>query len=101
MDFTISFTSETEFNSAVRFLTLDAVEYVVNYDDLTIHTDRTEVLQILRATSLKFEVEGNGLNHPDDDERDSFRSDAEADADALGSIGWAEDEFYEHPGMDD
>ena len=30
----------------------------------------------------------------DDEERDQFRSDAEADGDALASIGWGTDEDY-------
>ena len=44
--------------------------------------------------TLQAEVIAAETNPPDDEPFDGFRTDAEADADALASAGWGTDEDY-------
>jgi len=44
--------------------------------------------------ALQAEVTAAETNVPDDEPFDGFRTDAEADADALASAGWGTDEDY-------
>jgi hypothetical protein len=50
--------------------------------------------------TLQAEVTAAETNVPDDEPFDGFRTDAEADADALASAGWGTDEDYGSFGED-
>jgi hypothetical protein len=57
---------------------------------------RMEELVEEHGLSIKVDFERlvDMLRHEFDDEHDQFNSDAEADADALASMGWGTDEDY-------
>ena len=66
-----------------------------------------EYMEYMHERDVAHEDEGwdEGCAPEDEDEReddepwDGFRDDVEADADALASCGWGEDEYY-NPSMD-
>lgn len=60
---------------------------------VTAETDNFHLLESV-ADTLEARVTAAETNVPDDEPFDGFRTDAEADADALASAGWGTDEDY-------
>jgi hypothetical protein len=100
MNSTITFTDKGLFLLAVTTLELESTpEYAVDFDNMTIITeDAYSIAAILRDNGI-FNFHWSGADEFNDDrmypsEPDQFRTDAEADADALASAGMGTDEDY-------
>ena len=92
MNSTITFADKGLFDIAVTTLEMDATPaYELDTDNLTVYTnDLDGVVDILHDNGIL-----NFHCHREDAEPfDGFRTDAEADADALASAGFGTDEDY-------
>lgn len=99
MNSTISFDDVKLFDTAMTVLALEeSPSYSGNIDTLTIDSEDVLAIQALLNEHgiTQFYVEEADENDRRDDEGDQFRHDGEADADALASAGFGEDEAYEH-----
>ncbi len=98
----IIFSNNSLFNSAVTALELDATPvYSIDRDTMTINTDDVVgIVHVLHSFGITDFTWDHDENH-DDREGDNFRSDGEADADALASAGMGTDEDYEHNSFDE
>jgi len=89
----ITFTDTASFDSAISSLEMTSTPaYVVERDNLTILTEDVDaIVDIL----IDDGIDGFSAHYGAEDEPfDGFRTDAEADADALASAGWGTDEDY-------
>lgn len=94
MNSTITFTNKGLFLLAVAAVEMDATpEYSVDSNNLVISSDDIySIVSILHDNGIyNFKVDGLDL---EDNEPDQFRMDAEADADALRSAGFDDEEGY-------
>lgn len=92
MNSSITFTDAVLFDLALNALALDATPvYEADRSNLTINCDDVDgLLDILHDNGVfNFKV-----HDADAEPFDGFNSDAEADADALKSVGWGTDEDY-------
>jgi hypothetical protein len=95
----ITFADQVLFTIASTALELDATpEYDLDPGYLRIYSDNIDgVVDILHDNGIfNFQV-----SRSIDDEHDQFRTDAEADADALKSAGFGTDEDYGYYGNDE
>ena len=91
MNSSITFTDKGLFLLAVTALELDSTpQYSVDYDNMTINTDDVDYLVDLFHEQGIVDFGSSG----DDNEHDMFRHDGEADADALRSAGYDDEENY-------
>jgi hypothetical protein len=87
----ITFTTKDLFAAAVNTLALDeSPSYEVDTAYLTIRSDDLPVIVNILHDNGIFNFVGNVSDEP----FDGFRTDAEADADALASAGFGTDEDY-------
>ena len=96
----ITFNDQVLFTIASTTLELDATpEYELDPGYLRIYSDNIDgVVDILHDNGIfNFSVNRS----TDDEPFDGFRTDAEADADALKSAGFGTDEDYGHFGNDE
>lgn len=109
MNSTITFTDKALFLLAVTALELDATPaYEVDFDNMAIivadDDDALLIVDVLHDNGIFSFVTSNGEFSDErmyPSEPDHFRTDAEADADALASAGFGTDEDYEHNSVDD
>lgn len=89
----ITFTDVATFDSAVSALEMNATpEYVLERDNLTIRSNDVDgLIDILMDEGVDDFTAQFGT---EDEPFDGFRTDAEADADALASAGFGTDEDY-------
>ena len=93
MNSSITFSDKGLFLLAVTALELDSTpQYSVDYDTMTINTDDVDYLVDLFHEQGVFEF--SCYRGDADGEGDQFRTDAEADADALRSAGFDDEENY-------
>lgn len=92
MNSTITFDDPKLFDAAMTVLALEETpSYSGNIDTLTIDSEDVLTIKTLLNDNGIFDFVVEGLDY---DERDPFRTDAEADADALASAGFGTDEDY-------
>lgn len=94
MNSTITFADKGLFLLAVTTLDLEATpEYDIDFNNMTVKSDDAySIVAILHDNGIyNFKVDGLDL---EDSEPDQFRTDAEADADALRSAGFDDEEGY-------
>jgi hypothetical protein len=100
MNSSITFSDKGLFLLAVTALELDSTpQYSVDYDNMTVNADDIDaIVDILHDNGIfNFACYRGDA----DGEHDQFRSDAEADSDALASAGYGTDEDYGYYGGDD
>ena len=91
MNSSITFKDTGLFLLAVTALELDSTpRYSVDYDTMTISTDDVDYLVDVLHEQGIVDFGSSG----DDNEHDQFRHDGEADADALRSAGYDDEENY-------
>lgn len=98
MNSTITFNDVALFNMAVDVLALDAVEYEVDADNLSIHTNDADTVSIILESEgiSMFDVEA-GI-----EESDEYNDSMDGDFDsAMASAGLGTDESYGDYGSDD
>ena len=103
MNSTLTFTDVVLFNLAVNVLALDAIEYEVDAEALTIYTnDAYAMALILESEGIsKFDVEANS-GEGENDERMYPGEDMDGDFDsAMASAGYGTDEDYGYNGGDE
>lgn len=92
MNSSITFRDVKLFGMAMTLLALEAApSYSGDEETLTIDSEDVLTIKALLNDNGIFNFTVEGL---DEDERDQFRTDGEADADALASAGFGTDEDY-------
>lgn len=91
MTSTITFNDTATFNSALTVLELDSTPpYDVDGETIIVYNDDVhDLVDILHENNIAFKVTSD-----EDVEYDQFRHDGEADADALRSAGYDDEENY-------
>lgn len=92
----ITFTDKTTFSAFVNALTLESVlPYTVDNDTLTISS---EDIHSIIDIAVDNHFDAFSAHFDTEEPFDGFRTDAEADADALASAGFGTDEDYGYYG---
>ena len=91
MNSSITFTESSSFDTIVNALALEDIAYQIDSSNLTIQSpDIDAVIDIVAESG----VEDYSVSRENEEPFDGFRTDAEADADALASAGFGTDEDY-------